>query len=204
MIRGTPDNQLNMEIHLLYDSRPQPDKLPLVLDEINKQHLWLEKIWEPVPAKSVVESINLSFKRIVKYAKEKGLHEVCIMEDDLQFTCQGAWDYFLINMPLEFDIWVGGNYLLNDPDKYTAPRYKLDEYVGNQLIVINEKYYDRFLEVKDIAHIDTIQKGRGDFYACWPMVALQRPGFSANAMMQVNYNSSLKPEWIYNGAVYNV
>lgn len=192
-----------MEIHLLYDSRPQPDKLPLVLDELTKQGMRLWQIWEPVQANTPVESINLSFKQIVRSAKERELSEVCIIEDDLMFPCAGAWDYFINNKPDKYDLYIGGNYLRNDPDSYTRPYYKLEEHVGNQLIIIHSRYYDRFLEVPDKAHIDTIQRGRGEFYACWPMAALQRPGFSSNARGKVNYNSDLKPEWIYNGAVYN-
>lgn len=193
-----------MEIHLLYDSRPQPDKLPLVTEELSKQALWLHRTWEPVPAKTVVESINMSFKKIIRAAKRRNLSEVCIIEDDLMFSSPSAWDYFIANKPKSFDIYIGGNYLLNDPENYTMPHYKLDEYVGNQLIVVSKRYYDRFMEVPNAAHIDTIQKGRGEFYACWPMVALQRPGYSANAGTKVNYNSILKPEWIYNGTVHNL
>lgn len=191
-----------MEIHVLYDERPQPDRLPLVMEELESQYLFLHKVWKPVIAKTVVESINLSFKEIIKHAKEKKLPEICIMEDDIMFAGKEAWTYLIANKPKEYDIIIGGNYLLNEPEKYTAPNYKLDEYVGNQLIIVSEKYYDRFLSVPDLAHIDTAQKGLGDFYACWPMVALQRPGFSANAGTKVNYNANLKPEWIYNGAVH--
>lgn len=193
-----------MEIHVLYDNRPQPDKLPLVMDELERQALFLHKVWEPIIAKTVVESINLSFKQIIRHAKEKGLPEICIMEDDIMFTDKGSWTYLIANKPKEWDLLIGGNYLLNEPEKYTAPHYKVNEYVGNQLIIVHEKYYDRFLSVPDLAHIDTAQKGLGDFYACWPMVALQRPGFSANAGQKVNYNANLKPEWIYNGAVHNI
>lgn len=191
-----------MEIHVLYDNRPQPDKLPLVLKELEVQALWPQKIWEPVQANTVVESISRSFKQIILYAKEKKLPEVCIVEDDLMFV--GPWDYFLKSKPVYFDIYIGGNYLINDPDKYEPPLVKVNEYVGNQLIVVSEKYYDTFLSVPDNAHIDVAQSGLGDFYVCFPMVALQRPGYSANAQAKVNYNTILKPEWIYNGAVHHV
>lgn len=193
-----------MEIHLLYDSRPQPDKLPWVLRALHYQGLEPTKIWEPVPAKTVVESINLSFKAIIQYAKDKGLSEICICEDDLQFTGALAWKYFIDNKPKKFDIYIGGNYLINNPDTYAPPYYKVDEYVGNQLIIVARRYYDRFLSVPTLAHIDTIQKGLGEFYVCFPMVALQRPGYSANVGDKVNYNKEIKPEWVYNGAVHNL
>lgn len=190
-----------MEIHILYDSRPQPDKLPPLIEELNAQGLKPTKIWEPIFAKTVVESINLSFKQIIRYAKENKLPEVVICEDDLMFPCKGAWDYFLANKPEGYDVWIGGNYLLHHPETYEPPYVRVREYVGNQLIMVAEKYYDTFLSTPDDQHIDTIQRGLGDFYACWPIVALQRPGFSSNSMQVVNYNSNLKPEWIFNGTV---
>lgn len=193
-----------MEIHVLYDNRVDPDKIFYLTRMLHYHGLEATRIWEPVAAPTVVESINLSFKTIVRYAKEKKLKEICICEEDLQLTGDGAWKYFIDNKPKRFDIYIGGNYLINNPDSYIAPHYKLEEYVGNQLIIVHERYYDRFLSVPDKAHVDTIQKGLGDFYACWPMVALQRPGYSANAGTKVNYNANLKPEWVYNGAIHNL
>lgn len=193
-----------MEIHVLYDNRPQPDKLPLVLMELESQALFLHKVWEPVQANTVVESINLSFKRIVQYAKDKRLPEVCIVEDDLMFCGPGSWDYFLNSKPTEFDIYLGGTYLIDNPDSYKPPRIKVKEHVGNQCIVVAERYYDTFLSVPNQAHIDTVHRGLGEFYVCFPFIALQRPGYSSNHKEKVNYNKELKPEWIYNGAVHNL
>lgn len=193
-----------MEFHVLYDNRPQPDKLPPLMSELRSQGIEPSKIWEPILAKSVVESINVSFKQIIRYAKEKRLPEIAIAEDDLMFSCVGAWSYFLQNKPAHYSIYIGGNYLINEPEKYTTPHYKLNQYVGNQLIIVSEGYYDRFLSVPDNLHIDMAQKDMGEFYACFPMIALQRPGHSANAGRDVNYNSNLKPEWIYNGALHHI
>jgi hypothetical protein len=175
------------------------------LIELFKKHDIEFELWDAIiDKKTVVESISASHKMIVQYAKDNGLSEICIAEQDLYFTCLGAWEYFISNKPAEYSIYIGGNYLINDPDKYEPPLVKVKEYVGNQLIVVAEKYYDTFLSVPDNAHIDVAQRGLGDFYVCFPMVALQRPGFSANAQTKVNYNTILKPEWIYNGAVHNL
>jgi hypothetical protein len=174
------------------------------MEELQLQQMHPAKIWEPVWAKRVVESINLSHKAIVQYAKDKGLKEVCICEDDLMFTCAGAWEYFNKNKPDQFDIYVGGTYLIDNPESYAPPRIKVDEYVGNHLIVVSERYYDTFLSVPVLAHIDTVHRGLGEFYVCFPMVALQRPGHSSNVGCDVNYNKEIKPEWRYNGAVHNL
>lgn len=192
-----------LTVNVIYDNRRYEDYDRLI--ELFKKHgIEYEFFIAVIDKKTVVESINASHKKIVQYAKDQGWKEVCIAEQDLDFPCLGAWEYFIKNKPDNFSIYIGGNYLLHEPEKYTAPYYKLDEYVGNQLIIVHEKYYDRFLSVPDLAHIDTIQKGLGDFYACWPMIALQRPGYSANVGDKVNYNKGLKPEWIYNGAVHHI
>lgn len=149
----------------------------------------------------VVKSINASHKMIVREAKEKGLKEVYIGEDDLMFTCDDSWNYFLKNKPDNFDIYIGGTYFIDAPENWKPPLIKVKYYVGNHLIVVHEKYYDTFLSVPDNEHIDMAQGGRGDFVVCFPFPALQRPGFSSNSRAEVNYNSMLKrnPEWIYNG-----
>lgn len=186
-----------MEVHLIYDNRPQPDKMILLSEEIQKQRIVLAKIWEPILSNSVVESINATHKAIVRYAKEKRLPEICIMEDDNYFPAIDGWEYFIKNKPDRFDAYMAGTYLINRPEDYSPPVIKVDGWVGNHLIIISQKYYETFLSVPDNEHIDVAQNGRGDFYVCFPFAALQRPGFSANCRVEVNYNSSLKKEWIY-------
>lgn len=186
-----------MEIHVIYDNRPLPDKMIELKEEFEDQNIVPTKIWEPVDAKSVVESINATHKAIVRYAKEKGLKEVCIIEDDLFFPGHDGWEYFLKNKPEDFDIYIAGTYYLDGPDTWKPPVVKVKAYVGNHLIIVSEKYYDKFLSVPDNSHIDTAQEGLGDFYVCFPMAALQRPGFSSNARIKVNYNTMLRSEWIH-------
>ena len=101
------------------------------------------------------------------------------------------------NKPKEFDVYIAGTYLINRPEDYNSPVIKVDAWVGNHLIIVSERYYDKFLSVPDNEHIDVAQNGLGDFYVCFPFAALQRPGFSSNCKVEVNYNSSLKKEWIY-------
>lgn len=119
------------------------------------------------------------------------------MEDDVRFPALDGWQYFLKNKPHDFDVYIAGSYLVDNPDSWQPPLIKVNEWVGNHCIIISEKYYDRFLNVSRETHIDTAQRGLGDFYVCFPMAATQRPGFSSNAKQKVNYNALLKPEWVY-------
>jgi len=184
------------KVNIIFDERRYEKYQPLV-EELWRQQITDFEIFPCILGHNVVKSINLSHKMIVRKAKEEGLKEVCIVEDDVMFPAVDGWKYFLKNKPDNYDIYIGGTYLIDGPDNWKPPLIKVNAYVGNHLIIINERYYDKFLSVPDDKHIDTIQEGLGDFYVCFPFAALQRPGFSSNAMINVNYNSMLRKEWIY-------
>lgn len=192
-----------MEIHVLYDNRPQPDKLPILMAELRRQGIEPTKIWSPIEAKTVIASINRSHKAIVRYAKEIELSEVVLIEDDCQFVAPDGWQYFLNHKPDDYDIYLGGCYGLNKVAFNTVREQvgaiEIHNFVGLHCAIIHSRYYDRFLSVPDNEHIDTIQAGMGKFYLCYPMAAIQRKGFSANNMAEVDYNSQLVAEDVYGG-----
>lgn len=131
---------------------------------------------------------------MVRNAMERGDKECCIFEDDIMFPAEDGWEYFLQNKPEDFDIYIGGTYLLDEPDTWKPPLVKVESYVGNHCIIIAEKYYERFLAHPDKDHIDN-QRG-GDFYVCFPFAALQRSAWSSNNRATVNYNGLLKDEYV--------
>lgn len=180
-------------INVIYDSR-HSDRYGLILDEFVRQGITKYLIWDCISKPNVVQSINESHKMIVRQAKESGMKECAIAEDDIFFPSEKGWEWFLKNKPETFDIYSSGNYN-SFVREDAAGAVRTDTIVGLHLYIIHEKYYDRFLETPENKHIDTEQKG--DLYFCYPMAALQRPGYSANNMAIVNYNSSLKPEDIY-------
>lgn len=166
------------------------------MKELSTQAINDFEIWDCVVLPDVVESINASHKKIVLDAKEKKLPEVCIAEDDLMFSCIGAWDYFLKNKPVDYDIYLSSTYVVSNPLKHVC---------GFHLYVVNERFYDRFLSVPNNSHIDTaMDELKGNYVFCYPFAALQRPGFSANNKAVVNYNSVLDPKHIYSGKPYNI
>jgi hypothetical protein len=184
------------KLHIIFDDR-KIEKYDPLITELKRQRITDFEIFPCILRPNVVASINASHKMIVRMAKESGLKEVCIAEDDLMFKSAHGWSYFVRNKPAEFDIYIGGTYLIDKPETWEPPLVKVKDYVGNHLIIVAEKYYDRFLSVSDNDHIDTAQGGLGDFYVCFPFAALQRPGFSSNNMAIVNYNAPLKEEWVY-------
>ncbi len=184
---------MDIKLHILHDDR-QPQKLPLLLNELSSQGI---TNYEIVPAiiegnKTVVESINAGHKSIVRKAQEQGLPFVAIGEDDLMFSAPYAWQFFLKNMPEQYDLYLWGSYI------QPISNHKI---CGFQLYFVSEKFYDEFLSVPDTAHIDVAMDDlKGDYHFCYPFPALQRSGFSANNPgAEVNYNGILKQEDIYKG-----
>ena len=164
--------------------------------ELAEQGIKDYRIWEPVhDPDSVIRSINLSHKQIIRWAKENNIPEVAIFEDDCMFTAPGAWDHFLAEKPVwKFDIWLGGTYGLNKP--ITG---KVDKINGIHCYICSERFYDTFLAVPDDIHVDVALDGLGLYYICYPFVAIQRPGWSSNSRAFSDKNVTLLPEDLYHG-----
>ena len=66
------------------------------------------KIWHGVEiANQPYRAISRSHKAIVQFAKDTNQPYVIVGEDDLLFTSPRAWQYYLDNMPEDFDIYLG-------------------------------------------------------------------------------------------------
>lgn len=191
--------------NILFDDR-RVELYDVIVEEMKRQGIKEYKWHSPIFEGSVVHSINISQKKIVREAKERGDKICVIFEQDIFFPADDGWEYFINNIPNDFDIFIGGSYLVDNRIEYTSPVTKVNEWVGNHCIAIHEKYYDAFLSTDQEQHIDTAQGGRGDFYLCYPMAALQRPGKSSNNGYEVvNYNILLRiANMKIHGEIYNV
>lgn len=126
------------------------NRLPKLIEELNNQNIRIFNIVEGKhDSTSVVKAINLSHKMIVEDALDKGLEEVCIFEDDIKFTDLGAWDYYLINKPKSFDIYLGGIYLGD-----ILPDNTVKSFTALHCYIIHSKFYTTFLSTPDNQHID--------------------------------------------------
>lgn len=177
-------------LNIIFDDRMNWDDKERLIAEFEQQGIYDYTFWDAViDRKTVTESINASHKRIVEWAKENGLLEVMIAEQDLTFTNPNAWEYFLNNKPEDFDIYLAATYI---------PPITNNKICGFHLYIVRQQFYDKFLSVDDRKHIDTgVCEMGGNFKFCYPFPALQRSGYSANNGTVVNYNSLLKPEDIY-------
>lgn len=178
-------------LNIIYDNR-HPEDYGRLLGEFIQQGIYNFKFWDCISDKdSVVRSINLSHKMIVKNAKDNSNRFALIAEQDVTFSAPDAWQYFLKNEPESYDLYLWGSYI---------PPISNNKVCGFQLYIIHEKFYDKFLEIPDDVHIDTyMDELKGDYKFCYPFPALQRPGFSSNNMAHVNYNEILEEKDIYRG-----
>lgn len=177
--------------NILFDDR-RMELYDVIVEEMKRQGIKEYKWHSPIFEGSVVHSINISQKKIVREAKERGDKTCVIFEQDIWFPAEDGWQYFLSKIPENFDVFIGGSYLIDNRIEYKEPLIKVNEWTGNHCILIHEKYYDTFLATNEDEHIDTAQRNRGDFYLCYPMAALQRAGKSANNRYEmVNYNPIL-------------
>lgn len=177
-----------MTINVIYDSR-HPERYEQIMGEFKTQGITDFLIWDCAVLPSVVESINTSHKQIVRDAKDNGLPYCCIMEDDCFFPNPKGWEYFLSQMPKEFDLYLWGTYLLPREQKMVN---------GFQLYVVADKFYDKYLSAPDNEHIDGAMNAlNGDYHFCYPFPALQRVKFSRNNMGIANYNILLTDNDVY-------
>lgn len=64
----------------------QNERYKTLIDEFITQGITKYKIWPALHEKTVIKSINLAHKQIIKWAKENSLPTVTIFEDDIKFT----------------------------------------------------------------------------------------------------------------------
>lgn len=177
------------------------DALSIVMQ--SKVHGFAARFWYGNTDDNVFRSGNISraFKQIVRDAKEKNLPFVIIGEQDLQFTAAGAWQYYLDNMPDDFDLYLGGIY----SGQLEGNRI-VNGYSGNTLITVHSRFYDFFLSANEDpqglggGHID---RWAGNF--CYekmyivtlPFVVKQlNNSYSENHRRVTNYDAYEK-DWEY-------
>jgi hypothetical protein len=178
-----------MLVNVILDSR-NPAREEQILNELHRQGITDYLIWPCLMYATVVSSINASHKMIVRDAKENGLEEVCIWEDDCHFTHPRGWEYFLENKPEIYDLYLGGNYALPLSNR---------KIIGFHCYILHARAYDKYLSVPDNVHIDTAMEDILNWTACYPFAAVQRRGFSSNTMSEEDKNVLLSDIDIYGG-----
>lgn len=157
----------------------------------SKEHGFAVRFWEGVPGK-LGEGINKAFKNIVRWAKENNLDRVCIGEDDLVFSAPGAWQYYLDNIPDDYDIYLGGVYYAELQEGRI-----MNGYSGNTLITVHQRFYDFFINIDlplDNKHLDRMLgcfAYEKKYIVCEPFVVSQLEGYSDNLRSPTKHSSYL-------------
>lgn len=163
-----------MTCHIIHDSS-RADRWETLQKEIETQGLDYQ-LWEADKStKKPHVNIMRSHKAIVRWARDNGLPEVCILEDDIKFCDKGAFQYFLDSKPEDFDLYLGGIYsgkIINGVVK---------DFSALHLYIVNEGFYNRFLEASETNHLDRGLGGWGIYKVCQPYAAIQYGGFSDNS-----------------------
>lgn len=148
------------------------------------------KFWEGITKdKFQLVNINASHRQIVADAKKRKLRYVCIAEDDFLLSAPGAWEYFIENIPNDYDIYFGGVYSAQVKEGRI-----LNGFSGMTLYIVHERFYDFFLNIDPKDHID---KALGTFAhkkmyrIVQPYVVYQMSGFSDNHRRETSHNAFL-------------
>jgi hypothetical protein len=128
------------------------------------------------------KNISKAHKQIVQYAKDANLPEVLIMEDDVEFTAKGAFDYYLKNKPEDFDMYLGG------VCRGEINNGTVNDFAGLQCYIVHSKFYDTFLSADPDKHIDIALEGLGRYVVCEPFPTRQFNGYSYNVKRFCNYD----------------
>lgn len=119
--------------------------------QIQSQGITDYKIWDGIIVMQMpFMGINLSFKRIVMDAKQRGLKSVIIAEDDINFSCPLSWERFLETEPEDYDLFMGCPFECTI-DENNRVQFGFS---GMTILRVHERFYDSFLAMKDMNNID--------------------------------------------------
>lgn len=138
--------------------------------------------------RATYQNITVAHQNIVRKAKENNWERVIVAEDDLKFSCSGAWKYFLEQMPEVFDFYCGLIYHGTVEDGRILSAFS----GGLTLYAVHNQFYDVFLScpVAENVHLDrhlgSISEDYG-MYVCQPAVVTQLGGYSFNLVRNMTY-----------------
>lgn len=164
-----------MLLNLIHDPLDPSGRSKQLLSELQQQEIEV-RIWRSMhDAIAPHSGVSRAHKQIIRWAKEQGLPEIIIGEDDVRFLGAGAWKRFLESKPAEFDIYTAGTYCGT-----IEPDGRVFRFCGTHCYIVHEKFYDVFLSADEEEHIDQWLRGLGMFIVCRPFAAIQWDDFSTN------------------------
>lgn len=172
------------------DCRPEKRKF---MDEQAKQYnLDIEFFTAKLHPKGGIEGCKDSHKQVIELAKKQGLPNVLILEDDAMFLRELDT---LPYAPDQFDmLYLGGNVqkIFEDPLNDTSDWKRIATFTTHSYI-INHTLYDTVIRglsewTKEIdVFYSNIIHPRYQCYMLFPMMCIQRPGYSDIESKVVDY-----------------
>lgn len=181
-----------MQINVIHDHHRTDRKV--LLDSEAREHNLDIRIWPAIidPLKRGFVGISQAHKQIVRYARDMKMPMVCIGEDDLHLTDTGAFEYFIKNIPDDFDLYLSGIYHGKIEQDNTVK-----EFCALHLYIVHQRFYDCFLGVDELTNLDRGLKNRGRYVVCNPFCAIQHPGWSDNKRRFAQYDHLLANRRLY-------
>jgi len=171
------------------------DRLALLQIELANQNITQYTIWSGIVDSILTcRGISSAHKQIVQYAFDRNLPEILIGEDDLHFTSNGAFNYFLDNKPEKFDLYLASIY-----EGHIKKDKTVTDFSGLTFYIISSGFYETFLNIPDHLHIDRALNGTGNFFVCQPFPVIQHDGFSDNYKTFLNYSKLFSKTQLFNG-----
>lgn len=137
--------------------------------------------------------ISHAHRNIVIDAKMKNLNSVTICEDDVLFTCDKSWQYFLDNEPVSYDLYFSSFYQgkVDENNRLIKGDNAFEILSGLTLYSVHSRFYDVFININDMDHRDKVLGTMADkyeFYVCPEFCAIQSNGYSDNKKEECNYD----------------
>ncbi len=165
------------------------------LFEVMAKEQGIEYVFQPgvsefaIPAKNISEA----HRACVLRSKMAGAPLALIMEDDCWFPAADGYAHYLRNMPADFDLYLGGAYGAAEDEHGVTWSF-----CGLHCYVVHARFYDTFLGVDPLDHIDHALRGLGRYVVCQPYAAIQRSGYSDNTGTTADYGNVVSKR-IYQG-----
>ena len=125
-----------------------------------------------------------SHQKAVRYAKENGLDEIIVVEDDVKFDKRSIENYRLAysHLPKDCDILLGGvSWVKSVKQRISMNLVKLGDFSASHFVLYRDKCYDKILcwnETFEKNNIDRYigqlsARGSLNVYCCHPFIATQ-------------------------------
>lgn len=181
-------------VNVIHDNL-RVDRAELMYRELYEQEIYNFQLWPAIfDERATFAGISQAHKKIVRNAKQNKYPYVIIAEDDLRFTAKGAYKYWLSKKPKDFDIYLAGIYTGDIKEDNTV-----DDWSGLTLYIVSERFYDTFLNVTIMNHLDRTLARLGKYVVCNPFAAIQWTTWSSNKQAMICHSGLLKGRTLWNG-----